>query len=1595
MAEENKEASLQWVAGIDFSQIPKDIARIEELFSQAADFKLDPEGLSAPIKEAEEQIRKEFAKTAEVEINLREQVASDVAAINSKVTQQQIDNSKATLSEIDKQLKAVKDFQDIISGTNLEFSSISSDSSLLNVLTEATKFFKDLDPDTKELVNSLLQLEFQLEEIRAKQVAVEVEFEQGKIGMEEYAKATAFLALQEKAISDNIDNVIRKQKALREINEAEVGSIDQKRLALKLLNEEYAALSEADRGSEVGQQLVSQIQQLDQQIKALDPKKLKEFKEETITVSAELSKLLNDMARNPESPLFEEWKTRAIELQKTISDVRSQVSDATKDQDTGYINDQIKALKELERAYDSLSEAEVKGDKGAELRRQITAIKIEIKNLEPEKVEKVKDKIQSAAAELKKLKDLMVRNPESPLFESWRDRAAELTDSIEGVNREIKIASSDSGGIDALSSGVKGLVGAWSAVSGAVSVFTGENEAAEKAIQRTMAALAILNGVQEISKVLEKESALNIYLTGLMRKKDAAATVAQTVATTAQTTATTSATVATRTLTAAMLANPAATLVVVISALVGAYLLLRKETIEVRKAQDLLAEAAEKVTDSYADQKAKIIPYLEALKQSNLTEHQRLEIYEKLKSIDPSIVQGIEAKTLSYDSLTRNVQAYVQSLREKIRLETNQEAISASIKAEEALRKQIETQQRIIDIRRKSVADANKIRLTPGSSAIGAAAGTRDDQASLTAAKEKMDELTSALVNQQRVTEELGASAGKIVNTQNQLTESRKRTIAVIDKEIALLKSQQSELSETSTQYKQFQAEINKLEAERKKITGESNKDIKTRQKEEDKLNAILDKRRAILEAILALERDAAQSGMLKEQSELDRINEKYDKQVVALKKVNEEIALFNKRNPKSRQNLLGDAELSRIEAARAIEVANFQYKQDADLYIESLKTKEAAFSEWQKIQQEGSIELMEVAREQYGEQVGDFTTYLEFLRAEMQKMIPKLLAGDFNVGDMKVFEALNKAFIDEQIRSENDRSKQQVENYRKLLASAKTYNLERSKIEKNYNDLFETLEKNRTKMSVEEYKARKEALEDQREEELKVIAESELKKYNAFRQYEKGFDNLGIRATRSLVTALKKLRDEMKDNVAMVNLLNKAIKDTEAGASEKSKESFGQVIDLLNSSIDDFGIKMSKTLTITVRQLAEVAANVQTLFDSNASTTEQVGSIIGLVSFVITSVRDALLSAEDMANPLQDQIDYYTTITNQIEAQNMLLIRQKTLLDDLAGQTRVDSVLDYMDALKKKEADSLEALRKLQVDVIKSQKEVFIDPILGTEMENRGFTGLWTQLATGGQAKTKIKYELEAVDTSDLESIEDFANLLADIKANGGKLNGKAVIEEDIKALELLIETYDQAIEEQKALKRELDQLFTGTTTAAIADSIIEGFKQGKRTMQDFAGDFEKLMTDAIMNSLRYQTLEEPIKEFYEQFSQASGQDGILTPDEIDALKRRYEEIIRAAAAQFENLQQITEVDLTGVNQANSLSGAIRGMTEQQAELLAGQFGGLRITAIDQLRMATESLAVLNDIRYNTGFLEPSYAVLQETRAIIKDLQLNGIKVK
>lgn len=99
--------------------------------------------------------------------------------------------------------------------------------------------------------------------------------------------------------------------------------------------------------------------------------------------------------------------------------------------------------------------------------------------------------------------------------------ATRLKKAINDVNDTLKSTSSDTANLDGLIGIASGVAGGFAVAQGAAALFGDESEELQKTLLRVNAAMAILQGLQQIQVVLQKESA--------------AATLANTIATRAQT----------------------------------------------------------------------------------------------------------------------------------------------------------------------------------------------------------------------------------------------------------------------------------------------------------------------------------------------------------------------------------------------------------------------------------------------------------------------------------------------------------------------------------------------------------------------------------------------------------------------------------------------------------------------------------------------------------------------------------------------------------------------------------------------------------------------------------------------------------------------------------------------------------------------------------------------------------------------------------------------------------------------------------------------------------------------------------------------------
>lgn len=87
-------------------------------------------------------------------------------------------------------------------------------------------------------------------------------------------------------------------------------------------------------------------------------------------------------------------------------------------------------------------------------------------------------------------------------------RAGELKDAIGDANLEIKNAGSDTRGLDNVVGSIAALAGGFSAVQGAVGLFTEDNEELQKVLLKVNSAMALATGIQQIANAVQKEGSL-------------------------------------------------------------------------------------------------------------------------------------------------------------------------------------------------------------------------------------------------------------------------------------------------------------------------------------------------------------------------------------------------------------------------------------------------------------------------------------------------------------------------------------------------------------------------------------------------------------------------------------------------------------------------------------------------------------------------------------------------------------------------------------------------------------------------------------------------------------------------------------------------------------------------------------------------------------------------------------------------------------------------------------------------------------------------------------------------------------------------------
>ncbi|GAA4328588.1 hypothetical protein [Flaviaesturariibacter amylovorans] len=1355
------------------------------------------------------------------------------------------------------------------------------------------------------------------------------------------------------------------------------GSLNEKMATLSRLKNEYAALAAVDRDSDIGKALRENIQGVEQEVQKIngafgDTNSLVSDAVAAIAAYASLASMgsfLSDViAVRGEFQKLEAVLTNSLGSKGAAQESLQMISE--------YVARTPFELKEVADSYVKLVNQGFKptrdeiasiGDLAASTGKQFDQLAEAI--------------IDAQTGEFERLKEFGVRASKEGdrITFTFRDQKTVVEDSNEAIrNYLVSLGKVEgvAGATAAISATLEGQISnlrdAWTRMLNDVGqsgegVFSTAIAAATSLVENYRTVVDILKTLVLSYGAYRAAMIANSVITVQYSVATRGLSIAQTL----QATATTISKRAMDALNLSMKANPAGLVAAAVAGLISYLVFFKDSATEARQAQDLLNDAQSDASAKFAEQEGAIRGYVEELKNQNLSEQARLDAYTKLKNIAPDIIGQLTFQAAKTTDLTDATNVYIASLRQRLDLEANQEAYKAA-------RKQREDAFALAEAARKRQGGSNQESTTRVQGAAATVVSELTEYGQAVKAFREADrvvldverKIKSSVENtEQAITDRIAVLqkeqamfgtnserykeyAAQITSLNNQLAKLRSgkkedapaRTLEVIDKEIKAEKEKQQQFSASSAQYKAYQETIAKLEAERERIVGKSKTQQKAQQTEENKANAALEKRTKLLEDIAGWQREADRTGMVKEASEMDKVNAKWDERLSLVAEYNEYIRKFNKEH-KTNLPLIGQDILKKINDARTQEVGNVGFKEDAEKYKTHLDEMKSVFEKYEEAKKQiGSVKAAEL----YREQIQGFESYEQFLMMEFAKLQPKIKAGVANIAEQLKFEDVVKKLTAIGTQS----AEQQINNIVRVVTATATAATRRQQIEDKYAKDLAILQAN---YAGEEFEQRKKLLDQARQDELDAVQDSVNKQSEAYKQLNKDITFYSREAIRGQIDAIKRLLtgkdlspvmrkqlEAQRDSLQEIYDQSKISPEAREAAKEfgKMADKLGQVSGImsgLSGIAANFDGELASVLD-TMSQMASVGQDVFTAVSQFAS-----GNILGGVTSVIGGIGKAL----GIGRAAREE---------------------ERRREQEARQFQFDMFLGAQDLLELERERTREAVKrgKLTIDALNAEKALLQQQRVAAQQQFAFLLGE-LQKHTGKSTK-RVDFGFGIVRSF----IEDFSlagksyEELEQLFVRGQLQDNARALFEQLQELKQEGVDIDRMLEENK---RQAMELFTGTTETSIADTIISGFQNGLSGAADFASSFEDMMKQAILNSLKFKYLEGPLKDFYAEFAAASESDGQLTSAEIAALQGMYNDIINGASQQFQSLQQLTGLNFSGAGAAaRTLTGEVKNLTEETGSILAGRIGAIQMMMNEMLGMHRAAQGNLNDIVANTG---------------------------
>lgn len=1094
----------------------------------------------------------------------------------------------------------------------------------------------------------------------------------------------------------------------------------------------------------------------------------------------------------------------------------------------------------------------------------------------------------------------------SEAYAKLQARFGQLSEAMDAVTTQANILKKGERGWEGLISGISGVAGAFSAAQGAVSLFAGENENMQKIMVKIQSLMAITIGLREVQLMLDKDEAF--MLVTLRKAKDL-----YTAAITRMSVALGISNVAAKALMATLTLGLSVAITAVIT-LVSKYI---SKTREAKKAQE---EFNSKVVEAAVEPISAINELAYAWNKLGNDMNAKNKFIEDNKDRFDDLGFSIRTVKDAEDLLVANKSKFIEACLQRAK------ALAVQELAVEKYKEVLQAQQELEATPKAYVSKKGTYTDGYGVQRKGVVLEKSSNWQKAEAAVEKAEREYEALVRQQvefsdkerEILASIGAGSEKIAEG----------SIAALEKTISALKTKYKEAA-TDTERTALLKQIQEQEALLKKIDltatdtgGDKEKDPFT-----EKLEQRKKKYQEYANWLNSTNEDIRNSAKT-EFAGLLADGESYE---AYLKNLKRELEALPETADRNKKISIVSNELVSIEKDTYMDGYTKSLEKQislADTLVEKLaiiadKRKELETDDSGLTKEKGAVldteqaNIATQAQEDYAKAMRDYNDYLQSkIDAELSYQTRRR---ELEIAIEKETDAERKKILETQLKTlDTTHQLKQTTDYDALVEEYKTYQQKCADISAQYDEKIALA----TEQKNEELVAK---LQEAKNKALSSAALQELQDSGAWEQLFGNLDDLTTAQIQALIAkieaqkaqlgveldpkdldvVLSKLR-EAKDEVQTRNpfkALSTALKDYKKDASKANLsevfKSVGATADLVKGSFD------AVTGALSNMGLAGDEVTQQLLGD--------IGEMIGSAGQLATGIATG--------NPLGIIQGSIGLISSAFEVFNFRDRRAERAI--------------------KKHAAAVEELERVYKAL-----EHAVDKALG-----------------------------ESVYDNQKALINNMREQQAHLRAMWQEEEGKKKTDSD--KVNQYKEQYEELGRQIEDTIAEITESVTQTSAKDLAtqlsDAIAEAYADGFNS-DNVKNAIEKVtnqvLGNAVKNALKKQFLEQQLQSAVKQLQRDMGFDEEgggsfdgLTPEEQQRFKDRVNSIAQGYAEALKLYEDLfKDLDDTG-DPTTSLSGAIKGASQESIDLLAGQTNAVRVNQVQQIEILRQQLIHLANI--------------------------------